>query len=303
MPSSPQDTVDAYLTSLAVERRLSDNTIKAYRRDIKKLFEFADKRGLMLWQGLNNHSVRLFSASLNANGMHAKSIQRILSAGRGLSQYLIQQGLLTTNPFDDVRAPKAEKRLPKTLSVDQITSLIEININDPLSYRDKAIMELFYSSGLRLAELCSMDLHDLNLPDKMVRVTGKGNKMRDLPIGRQADKAIREWLLQRNSLPLKDYDAVFVSIHGNRISPRNVQQRVKYWAARQGIEISVSPHMLRHSFASHMLESSGELRAVQELLGHANISTTQIYTHLDFQHLAQVYDDAHPRARKDKKTK
>jgi len=303
MPNKPQEDVDRYLTSLAVERRLSDNTIKAYRRDIQKLFDFADTRGLMLWQGLNNHSVRLFSASLNANGMHAKSIQRILSAGRGLSQYLIQQRIITTNPFDDVRAPKAEKRLPKTLSVDQITALIEIDINDPLSYRDKAVMELFYSSGLRLAELCSLDLHDLNLPDQMLRVTGKGNKTRDLPIGRQADKAIREWLMQRNSLPLVDYDAVFVSKHGKRINPRTIQQRIKLWAARQGIEISVSPHMLRHSFASHMLESSGELRAVQELLGHSNISTTQIYTHLDFQHLAQVYDDAHPRARKSKDKK
>ena len=301
MSNTPQEDVDKYLTGLAVERRLSDHTIKAYRRDIKKLFEFSEQRGLMLWQGLNNHTVRLFSASLNANGLHAKSIQRILSAGRGLSQYLIQQRQITTNPFDDVRAPKAEKRLPKTLSVDQVTSLIEIDINDPLSFRDKAVMELFYSSGLRLAELCSLDLNDLNLPDKIVRVTGKGNKTRDLPIGRQADKAIREWLMQRNNLPLKDYDAVFVSIHGNRINPRTVQQRVKYWAARQGIEISVSPHMLRHSFASHMLESSGELRAVQELLGHSNISTTQICTHLDFQHLAQVYDDAHPRARKNKK--
>ena len=301
MANTPQEDVDQYLTGLAVERRLSEHTIKAYRRDIKKLFEFSEQRGLMLWKGLNNHTVRLFSANLNAKGLHAKSIQRILSAGRGLCQYLIQQRLITTNPFDDVRAPKAEKRLPKTLSVDQITSLIEIDINDPLSFRDKAVMELFYSSGLRLAELCSLDLNDLNLADKIVRVTGKGNKTRDLPIGRQADKAIREWLMQRNSLPLKDYEAVFVSIHGNRINPRTVQQRVKYWATRQGIEISVSPHMLRHSFASHMLESSGELRAVQELLGHSNISTTQIYTHLDFQHLAQVYDDAHPRARKNKK--
>ena len=301
MANTPQEDVDQYLTGLAVERRLSEHTIKAYRRDIKKLFDFSEQRGLMLWKGLNNHTVRLFSANLNANGLHAKSIQRILSAGRGLCQYLIQQRLITTNPFDDVRAPKAEKRLPKTLSVDQVTSLIEIDINDPLSFRDKAVMELFYSSGLRLAELCSLDLHDLNLADKIVRVTGKGNKTRDLPIGQQADKAIREWLMQRNSLPLKDYEAVFVSIHGNRINPRTVQQRIKYWAARQGIEISVSPHMLRHSFASHMLESSGELRAVQEFLGHSNISTTQIYTHLDFQHLAQVYDDAHPRARKKKK--
>ncbi len=292
-----QEDINSYLTDLTVERRLSEHTIKAYKRDINKLLAFCDTKGALLWQGLNNHTVRLFSASLNANGLHAKSIQRILSSGRGLCNDLIRKGRMETNPFDDVRAPKTEKRLPKTLSTDQLTALIEIHINDPLSYRDKAIMELFYSSGLRLAELCSLDLNDLNLPEKLLRVTGKGGKTRDLPIGRHADKAIREWLLQRNSLPLKDYNAVFISKHGNRISPRAIQQRIKYWAAKQGIEISVSPHMLRHSFASHLLESSGDLRAVQELLGHSNISTTQIYTHLDFQHLAQVYDDAHPRAK------
>lgn len=290
--------MDRYLEGLRVERRLSPHTLKAYQRDIKKLLTYSDDQGLMLWQGLSTHVVRQFSAQLNAQGLHAKSIQRVLSSGRGLCQFLIQQRLLATNPFDDVRAPKAAKRLPKTLSVDQITSLIEISVSDPLSYRDKAVMELFYSSGLRLAELCNLDLNDLMLPEAMVRVTGKGNKTRDLPIGRYAEQALRDWLLQRNSLPLKDYNAVFVSKHGRRINPRTIQQRVKYWARKQGIEIPVSPHMLRHSFASHLLESSGELRAVQELLGHANISTTQIYTHLDFQHLAQVYDDAHPRAKK-----
>lgn len=295
--TSPQQDIDGYLTGLTVERRLSEHTIKAYRRDINKLLAFCDTRGTLLWQGLNNHTVRLFSASLNANGLHAKSIQRILSAGRGMCNYLISKGHIDTNPFDDVRAPKAEKRLPKTLSTDQLTALIEIDINDPLSYRDKAVMELFYSSGLRLAELCALDMNDLNLPEKMLRVTGKGDKSRDLPIGRHADKAIREWLMQRNNLPIKDYEAVFISKLGKRISARAIQQRLKYWAKKQGIEISVSPHMLRHSFASHLLESSGDLRAVQELLGHSNISTTQIYTHLDFQHLAQVYDDAHPRAR------
>jgi len=298
MPDTFQNDIDAYLSTLSVERQLSTHTLKAYRADITKFTMFCDAKGLILWQGLNNHIVRQFSAKLYARGLHAKSIQRCLSAGRGLCQYLIQKGKLSTNPFDDVRAPKAEKRLPKTLSVDQVVSLIEINVNDPLSYRDKAVMELFYSSGLRLTELCNLDLNDLNLSDRMVRVTGKGNKMRDLPIGKKADQAIRDWLLQRNSLPLKDFQAVFVSKHGKRISPRTIQQRVKFWAVKQGIEIPVSPHMLRHSFASHLLESSGELRAVQELLGHSNISTTQIYTHLDFQHLAQVYDDAHPRAKK-----
>lgn len=292
--------IDEYLTMLAVERRLSAHTIQAYRRDLQKLLDFSDQKGLLLWQGLTSHAARLFAANLNAKGLHAKSIQRILSAARGFSQYLIQRHLLKSNPFNDVRAPKSEQRLPRTLSVDQVTSLVELNAQDPLSYRDKAILELFYSSGLRLAELCNLDLNDLDLPERLIRVTGKGNKTRDLPIGKQADKALREWLLQRNLLPLKAYEAVFISKHGDRLSPRAIQARVKYWARRQGIDISVSPHMLRHSFASHMLESSGELRAVQELLGHANISTTQIYTHLDFQHLAQVYDDAHPRAKKTK---
>ena len=296
--SSVDEDIQAYLEGLRVERQLSPHTIKAYRRDISKITDFCDDQGLILWQGLNSHVVRRFSADMNAQGLNAKSIQRALSAGRGLSQYLIQHRRLSANPFADIRAPKTQKRLPKTLSVDQVTSLVEIDVQDPLSYRDKAVLELFYSSGLRLAELCNLDLHNLDLPESMIRVTGKGNKMRDLPLGRHANKAIRAWLLQRNSLPLKDFEAVFVSKHGRRISPRSIQQRVKHWGVRQGIEIPVSPHMLRHSFASHLLESSGELRAVQELLGHANISTTQIYTHLDFQHLAQVYDDAHPRAKK-----
>ena len=296
--ATPQDDINDYLNSLEIERRLSLHTLKAYRRDLKKLTNFCEDKGVLLWQGLSTHIVRQFSASLNAKGLNAKSIQRILSSGRGLSQFLITQRKLENNPFNDVRAPKATKKLPKTLSVDQITSLVEIDVNNPLSYRDKAILELFYSSGLRLAELCNLNLNDLMLPEKLIRVTGKGNKTRDLPIGHQADKAVREWLLQRNTFNLKDYQAVFVSMQGKRISSRTVQQRVKYWARQQGLDLSVSPHMLRHSFASHMLESSGELRAVQELLGHANISTTQIYTHLDFQHLAQVYDDAHPRAKK-----
>ena len=289
--------LERYLDGLRIERQLSPHTLKAYKRDLLKLIQFCKTKNLPNWQGLNNHIARQFSANLNAAGLNGRSIQRTLSAGRGLSQFLIQQQVLTSNPFDDVRAPKAEKRLPKTLSVDQVTRLVEIDTLDPLSYRDKAIMELFYSSGLRLAELCGLDLNDLNLPDKILRVTGKGNKQRDLPIGRHADAAIRAWLLQRNTLPISDYQAVFISKLGRRISARSVQQRLKHWAIRQGIEISVSPHMLRHSFASHLLESSGELRSVQELLGHSNISTTQIYTHLDFQHLAQVYDDAHPRAK------
>ncbi len=293
-----QSDISAYLQRLAVEGRYSENTIKAYQRDINKLINYGEQHGLLLWQGLNHHRARQFAASLHAKGLNPKSIKRTISAARGLCRYLISKQKLTANPFDDVRAPKEAKRLPKTLSVDQVTALVEIDTKDPLSFRDKAILELFYSSGLRLSELCALDLTNLDLGSGLVRVLGKGNKERELPIGRQANHALREWLKHRLSLKIKTPEAVFLSRQGKRISVRAIQARVRYWAQRQGIEISVSPHMLRHSFASHVLESSGDLRAVQELLGHSNISTTQVYTHLDFQHLAQVYDDAHPRAKK-----
>lgn len=298
MASSAEKDIQEYLEVLRVERQLSQHTLKAYQRDIQKLLDFCESKSVFLWQGINTHLIRQFAAQMHAHGLNPKSIQRILSSGRGLSNYLIKKAHIKSNPFDDVKAPKAQKRLPKTLTVDQITNLVEINVQEPLSYRDKAVLELFYSSGLRLAELCNLDLNDISVSEQLIRVTGKGNKTRALPIGRHALKALQEWILVRNDFPLKDYEAVFVSQHGRRINPRTIQQRVKYWAKKQGIEINVSPHMLRHSFASHLLESSGELRSVQELLGHANISTTQIYTHLDFQHLAQVYDDAHPRAKK-----
>ena len=289
---------ESYLKGLEVERRLSAHTTAAYRRDIEKLFEFFEQQQVSEWSELTSHHARQFAARLHQSGLTGKSIQRTLSACRGLCTYLLELGKLRANPFDDVRAPKAAQRLPKTLSVDQLTSLVEIDANDPLSYRDRAIIELFYSSGLRLTELCDLDLVDLDLAEQTLRTTGKGNKTRDLPIGRKAVEALRDWLQQRAILPIKDFDAVFISQRGQRIAPRTVQQRIGYWARKQGIEIHVSPHMLRHSFASHLLESSGELRAVQELLGHANISTTQIYTHLDFQHLAEVYDKAHPRAKR-----
>ena len=301
MAKNITDDVQQYLNVLRVERQLSPHTVKAYEHDIQKLLSFCEAKSIFLWQGLSSHLMRQFAASMHAKGMSPKSIQRILSSGRILCNHLIKHQHLKNNPFDDVKAPKAQQRLPKTLSVDQVTNLVEINVNDPLSYRDKAVLELFYSSGLRLSELCNLNLNDLSIGEKLIRVTGKGNKTRDLPIGRHAIKALQEWILMRNGFPLKDYEEVFVSRQGRRINPRTIQQRVKYWAQKQGIEINVSPHMLRHSFASHLLESSGELRSVQELLGHANISTTQVYTHLDFQHLAQVYDDAHPRAKKSKK--
>ena len=292
--------IENHLTVLAVERRLSNHTVASYRRDFEKLLEFAEGKGLELWQGLTPHQARLFSASLHAEGLSAKSIQRTVSACRGLCAYLLSQRVLSANPFDDVKAPRAGKRLPKTLTVDQVTTLVEVDPDDPVSFRDQAMMELLYSSGLRLSELCGINLSDIDLGERLVRVTGKGNKTRELPIGRKAAEALTSWLSHRALLPLKDHAALFVSVRGNRIAPRTVQQRVRYWAQKRGIDVRVSPHMLRHSFASHLLESSGELRSVQELLGHSNISTTQIYTHLDFQHLAEVYDKAHPRAKQKK---
>lgn len=292
--------VAAYLETLSVERRLSKHTISAYQRDIKKLLNYCQQSDLILWQGLNAAQARRFAAKLHANGLDPKSIQRILSSARGLCHFLIQHQEINSNPFADVRAPKTAKKLPKTLSAEEIEQLIEIDLNDPITFRDKAFMELFYSSGLRLSELCNLNLMDIMLDQALVRVTGKGNKTREVPVGGLAIDAIRAWLVQRNTLTLVDADAIFVSKWGKRINPRTIQQRLQFWAKRQGLDVKISPHMLRHSFASHLLESSGELRSIQELLGHANISTTQIYTHLDFQHLAKVYDQAHPRAKKKK---
>ena len=296
---APKDTVASYLEYLRSERRLSPHTIKAYNQDIDRLFEFAENDSLILWAGLTPPRARRFSAHLHGGGLSARSIQRILSSARSLYSYLLSNKLVDANPFSGVRAPKAEKRLPRTLDVDQVGALLKTEEQGSLAARDRAIMELIYSSGLRLAELCALDLQDLMLEQGLVRVTGKGNKTREVPVGRLANEAIEAWLKYRfEMLDGKVEAAVFISRRRKRIRPRTVQVRIRHWAAKQGVAVPVSPHMLRHSFASHLLESSGELRSVQELLGHANISSTQIYTHLDFQHLAKVYDQAHPRARK-----
>ena len=295
---APKDSVASYLEHLRSEKRLSPHTIRAYGQDIDRMIEFFEDSGLLLWGGITPHEARRFSARLHGTGLSAKSIQRILSSARSLYGYLLGIKLVDANPFSSVRAPRAEKRLPRTLDVDQVGALLEIRDSGALASRDRAIMELIYSSGLRLGELCALNQQDLMLDRGLVRVTGKGNKTREIPVGRLADNALKKWLQHRNSMHLQDHEAVFVSQQGKRIRPRTVQARIKHWALKQGVTVPVTPHMLRHSFASHLLESSGELRSVQELLGHANISSTQIYTHLDFQHLAKVYDKAHPRARK-----
>ncbi len=242
--------------------------------------------------------LRGFVAWRHRQGINGRSLQRNLSAIRAFFRYLLKQGIVKVNPAEGITAPKSEKKLPSVLDVDQTQHLVEIKENDPLSLRDRAMLELIYSSGLRLSELTGLNLAHVDMADRLITVTGKGNKTRTLPIGQHALDSLQAWLKARQALVAEDETALFVSQRGKRISTRSVQLRLKQWAIKQGLPNHVHPHMLRHSFASHLLESSGDLRAVQELLGHADISTTQVYTHLDFQHLAQVYDKTHPRAQK-----
>ncbi len=288
-----------FLGHLANERRLSRHTLDGYRRDLTRFIDTLTERGTDPLAA-STADVRWHCAFLHRTGKHPNSIRRSLSAVRGWFAYLVRERLLVTNPATGISAPKAPSRLPRTLDVDQTASLLEPTTEDVLGIRDKAVFELIYSSGLRLAEVIGIDLKDLDLPGALVRVTGKGGKQRDLPVGRKACAAIARWLPHRQDLSAGETQALFVSRLGRRLSPRSVQTRLAKSAVRLGTH--VHPHMLRHAFASHLLESSGDLRAVQELLGHADISTTQIYTHVDFQHLAKTYDASHPRARKRPKT-
>jgi len=287
-----------YLEHLRVERRVSPHTESNYRRDLNALAGFCDRCAVADWTDFDQKHARDYTGDLRRRGLSSRSVQRALSAARGLFRYLLREHQVSTNPFQGVRAPKAGKKLPHSLSPDQVTLLLAVAGNEPLAVRDRAIMELFYSSGLRLSELVGLRRGDIDLADGLVRVMGKGGKAREVPVGRHARAALQAWLKVRSQITRGDQETVFLSQRGAPLSVRSVQQRIALWARRQGLDLPVHPHMLRHSFASHLLESSGDLRAVQELLGHANISTTQIYTHLDFQHLAKVYDAAHPRAKK-----
>jgi integrase/recombinase XerC len=289
--------IDGYLKHLATERRLSPHTSTNYARDLRALADFAERADLD-WKALDSQHVRMFAARAHAGGLNPRSVQRRLSAVRGFFNYLLRERVVGSNPAVDIRAPKAAKRLPGTLDVDQISQLLDIPCDDALAVRDKAIMELFYSSGLRLDELVSLDLGHLDLADRTVRVMGKGRKQRILPVGRKAEAALRAWLKERGALAKPDETAVFVAKNGGRLKHRAVQLRIAYWARRKGLPAHVHPHLFRHSFATHLLESSKDLRGVQELLGHADISTTQVYTHLDFAHLARTYDASHPRAKR-----
>ena len=299
--------IDAFLGHLQDERRLSPHTVAGYRRDLSKLKVFvASLNGNDLLH-LKPVEARLFPAQLHRRGLTGRSIQRALSAARSLYRYLMREKLVRSNPFDGIRAPRGERKLPETLSADQAAKLVAIEPKSDLDYRDRAMLELFYSSGMRLSELSGLDVKHMatrnssgwvDLKERVARVTGKGGKERLLPIGRYAHDALQAWCEHRGRVAAQNERAFFVGRSGHRLGVRAIQQRVQVWAKRQGLGRGVHPHMLRHSFASHLLESSGDLRAVQELLGHADISTTQVYTHLDFQHLAKVYDKAHPRAHK-----
>jgi len=283
---------------LAKERRLSVHTDSNYARDLTALTRFCGQEGIADWPALEHAHVRLFAARSHAGGLAPRSVQRRLSAVRSFLNFLIREAVVTQNCAVDVRAPKGQRRLPVTLDADTMGRLLEIPAQDLLAVRDRAIMELLYSSGLRLAELVGLNLPDLNAADRTVRVLGKGSKTRVVPVGAKALAALAEWTTARRDLVRDGNAAVFVGSTGRRLGARAIQKRVEYWAVRQGLPMHVHPHLFRHSFASHLLESSGELRAVQELLGHADIATTQVYTHLDFQHLARIYDASHPRARR-----
>ncbi|MEO7727590.1 MAG: tyrosine recombinase XerC [Burkholderiales bacterium] len=293
--STENKLLSDFLGHLANERRLSQNTILNYRRDIAALLELAAETPLA---NLQIHHVRRFVSQLHARGLDGRSLARMLSAWRGFYRYLARDHGYASNPCVGLRAPKAKKSLPHALSPDEAARMMDLPDDDGLATRDKAIFELFYSSGLRLSELTSLAPGDVNYGDATVRVTGKGAKTRVVPVGSQALAALKKWLKIRTALVAADASALFVTGKGAHLSARAIQYRMKQWALKLGLAPNVHPHVLRHSFASHVLQSSGDLRAVQEMLGHASISTTQVYTHLDFQQLAKVYDAAHPRAKK-----
>ena len=289
--------LDAYCTHLRSERQVSPHTLEAYRRDLNKVLVYCEKHQLTSWAALDIQHLRSLVARQHQQGQSSRSLARLLSAVRGLYHYLNREGICEHDPANGLSPPKGERRLPKTLDTDRALQLLDGAIEDDfLAHRDQAILELFYSSGLRLSELTGLDMEQLDLSEGLVQVLGKGSKTRVLPVGSKAREALQAWIKLR-ALANPEDDAVFISQQGRRLGPRAIQKRVKAVGERE-LGQNLHPHMLRHSFASHLLESSQDLRAVQELLGHADIKTTQIYTHLDFQHLATVYDSAHPRAKR-----
>ncbi|BBJ23968.1 tyrosine recombinase XerC [Candidatus Nitrotoga sp. AM1P] len=291
-----QAALHGFIDHLRNERRYSPHTVENYSRDICRLFKLA---GVTPLNELKNHQIRRFVAQLHGSGLGGKSLARMLSAWRTFYSYLIRDYQFKDNPCIGLRAPKSARNLPHALSPDEAVRMVELpTAGDILAVRDKAMFELFYSSGLRLAELVSLDPAALDFADAAVRVIGKGAKTRIVPLGSYAISALQAWLALRGQLSKQGETALFVNRNGSRIGSRAVQLRMSGWGIKQGITSGVHPHLLRHSFASHVLQSSGDLRAVQEMLGHTSISTTQVYTHLDFQYLSKIYDAAHPRAKK-----
>lgn len=292
-----KDWLQKYYDYLRIERQLSPHTLSNYRRQLEAVIIILQQNDISHWRQVSPSVVRFILAESRRAGLHEKSLALRLSALRQFFTYLILQDELKLNPAVGISAPKQAKHLPKNINEEQIGKLLNNQSKEPIDIRDRAMLELMYSSGLRLSELQGLNLNSINTRVREVRVLGKGNKERILPFGRYASHAIQEWLKVRLLFNPKD-DALFVSSLGNRISHRSIQKRMEAWGLKQGLDSCLNPHKLRHSFATHMLEASSDLRAVQELLGHSNLSTTQIYTHLDFQHLAQVYDSAHPRAKR-----
>jgi len=294
---SEQAYLAGYLAWLRNEKRYSGLTAENYARDIRRLLELS--AGMPL-ANLKIHHIRRFVAQLHGKGLGGRSLARMLSAWRGFFSYLMRDHGFSDNPCTGLRAPKSPKTLPQALSPDEAARMVELPGDAPETLRDRAMFELFYSSGLRLAELVGLDCQAMgeDIRSGEVRVTGKGSKTRIVPLGQHAVEALQAWLAVRSQMARADEAALFVGARGGRITPRMVQLRMKQWGIRQGLPANMHPHLLRHSFATHVLQSSGDLRAVQEMLGHASISTTQVYTHLDFQYLSKIYDAAHPRAKK-----
>ncbi|MDG2916400.1 tyrosine recombinase XerC [Bisgaard Taxon 10/6] len=292
-----QNALQKYYDYLRIERRLSPYTLLNYRRQLTAVTDMLTQNGIHSWQQVTSSVVRFILAESRKSGLHEKSLALRLSALRRFLAYLVVQGELKVNPATGISAPKQGKHLPKNIDQEQIGKLLDNHSNEPIDIRDRAMLELMYSSGLRLSELQGLDLNHVNLQSREVRVLGKGSKERILPVGHQALEAIRDWLRVRLRFNPTD-DALFVSSQGGRLTQRAIQKRMEIWGVKQGLSTHLNPHKLRHSFATHMLEASSDLRAVQELLGHSNLATTQIYTHLDFKHLADVYDQAHPRAKR-----
>lgn len=294
---SLSQAINQFNDYLRYEKQLSAYTIEHYSRDLNQLSTWLQSHQILSWQKVTTAHLKQWMRQQHQHGISGKSIQRRLSSIRSFYHYLIKQKWVYHQPANGLRAPKSPRKLPKVRDVDTTSALLNQKPNDILELRDWAMLELTYSSGLRLSELINLDINDIDIPQRLVTVIGKGNKTRQIPVGSTAILAVTQWLTQRSTLAIETETALFVSKQGRRTTPRAVQQRFARYSLTHGQD-HLHPHMLRHSFASHLLESSGDLRAVQELLGHSDIATTQIYTHLDFQHLAEVYDKAHPRAKK-----